>query len=145
MTEKTILEFAEDIGVTKKQVENKLAKLKKEGTCLGTLKGGKRYLLGSEQEVLKAFILKGKELPENKAPKGTYKAPKNENFQIPYLEYEFLKEQHENDLKHIENLTNLLDQQQKLTAGILSEKNQLQLELSEEKNKSWWSKIFRKN
>lgn len=29
MTEKTILEFAEDIGVTKKQVENKLAKLKK--------------------------------------------------------------------------------------------------------------------
>lgn len=144
MTEKTILEFAEDIGVTKKQVENKLAKLKKEGTYLGTLKGGKRYLSGSEQEVLKAFLLKGKELTKKKAPKGTCKAPKNENSQIPYLEYEFLKEQHENDLKQIENLTNLLDQQQKLTAGILSEKNQLQLELSEEKNKSWWAKIFKK-
>lgn len=62
MTEKTILEFAEDIGVTKKQVENKLAKLKKEGTYLGTLKGGKRYLLGSDQKVLKA-LLKGKEVP----------------------------------------------------------------------------------
>ena len=78
-------------------------------------------------------------------PKGTYKAPKNEEFQVPYLEYKFLKEQHENDLKQIENITNLLDQQQKLTAGILSEKNQLQLELSEEKNKSWWAKIFKGN
>ena len=140
MAEKTILEFAEDIGVTKKQVENKLAKLKKEGTYLGTLKGGKRYLLGSDQEVLKALLSKRKEVP-----KGTYKAPKNEEFQVPYLEYKFLKEQHENDLKQIENLTNLLDQQQKLTAGILSEKNQLQLELSEEKNKSWWAKIFKGN
>jgi len=145
MTEKTILEFAEDIGVTKKQVENKLAKLKKEGTYLGTLKGGKRYLLGSEQKVLKDFLLKGKDVPKKEVPKSTYKVPKNENFQMPYLEYEFLKEQHENDLKQIENLTNLLDQQQKLTAGILSEKNQLQLELSEEKNKGFWSKLFNKN
>lgn len=144
MTEKTILEFAEDIGVTKKQVENKLAKLKKEGTYLGTLKGGKRYLLGSEQKVLEPLLLKGKKLPENKVLKGTYKVPKNENSQIPYLEYEFLKEQHENDLKQIENLTNLLDQQQKLTAGILSEKNQLQLELSEEKSKGFWLRIFKK-
>lgn len=144
MTEKTILEFAEDIGVTKKQVENKLAKLKKEGTYLGTLKGGKRYLLGSDQEVLKILLLKGRGVPKKEASKGTYKAPKNENFQIPYLEYEFLKEQHENDLKQIENLTNLLDQQQKLTAGILSERNQLELELSEEKSKSWWAKIFKK-
>lgn len=144
MTEKTILEFAEDIGVTKKQVENKLAKLKKEGTYLGTLKGGKRYLLGSEQKALEVLLSKGKELPKNEAPKGTYKAPKNENSQIPYLEYEFLKEQHENDLKQIENLTNLLDQQQKLTAGILSEKNQLQLELSEEKSKGFWLKFFKK-
>lgn len=144
MTEKTILEFAEDIGVTKKQVENKLAKLKKEGTYLGTLKGGKRYLLASDQEVLKILLLKAKGVPKKEASKGTYKAPKNENFQMPYLEYEFLKEQHENDLKQIENLTNLLDQQQKLTAGILSERNQLELELSEEKSKSWWAKIFKK-
>lgn len=144
MTEKTILEFAEDIGVTKKQVENKLAKLKKEGTYLGTLKGGKRYLLASDQEVLKILLLKAKGVPKKEASKGTYKASKNENFQIPYLEYEFLKEQHENDLKQIENLTNLLDQQQKLTAGILSERNQLELELSEEKSKSWWTKIFKK-
>lgn len=144
MTEKTILEFAEDIGVTKKKVENKLAKLKKEGTYLGTLKGGKRYLLASDQEVLKILLLKAKGVPKKEASKGTYKAPINENFQIPYLEYEFLKEQHENDLKQIENLTNLLDQQQKLTAGILSERNQLELELSEEKSKSWWAKIFKK-
>lgn len=144
MTEKTILEFAEDIGVTKKQVENKLAKLKKEGTYLGTLKGGKRYLLGRDQEVLEALLLKGEKAPEKEVPKGTYKAPKNGKVQISYAEYEFLKEQHENDLKQIENLTNLLDQQQKLTAGILSEKNQLQLELIEEKNKSFWSKFFKK-
>ena len=140
MTEKTILEFAEDIGVTKKQVENKLAKLKKEGT----LKGGKRYLSGRDQKALEALLLKGKEAPEKEVPKGTYKAPKNEKVQMSYAEYEFLKEQHENDLKQIENLTNLLDQQQKLTAGILSEKNQLQLELTEEKNKSFWSKFFKK-
>jgi hypothetical protein len=144
MTEKTILEFAEDIGVTKKQVENKLAKLKKEGTYLGTLKGGKRYLLGRDQEVLEALLLKGKEVPKKEVPKGNYKAPKSEKVQMSYAEYEFLKEQHENDLKQIENLTNLLDQQQKLTAGILSEKNQLQLELIEEKNKSFWSKFFKK-
>lgn len=144
MTEKTILEFAEDIGVTKKQVENKLAKLKKEGTYLGTLKGGKRYLSGRDQKALEALLLKGKEAPEKEVPKGTYKTPKNEKVQMSYAEYEFLKEQHENDLKQIENLTNLLDQQQKLTAGILSEKNQLQLELTEEKNKSFWSKFFKK-
>lgn len=144
MTEKTILEFAEDIGVTKKQVENKLAKLKKEGIYLGTLKGGKRYLLGSEQKELESLLSRGRELPKNKVPKGTYKAPKNENSQIPYLEYEFLKEQHENDLKQIENLTNLLDQQQKLTAGILSEKNQLQLELSEGKSRGVWARIFKR-
>lgn len=144
MTEKTILEFAEDIGVTKKQVENKLAKLKKGGTYLGTSKGGKRYLLGSDQEVLKALLLKGEEVPKKAVPKGAYKAPKNEEFQVSHLEYEFLKEQHGNDLKQIENLTNLLDQQQKLTAGILSEKNQLQLELSEEKSKGFWLRIFKK-
>ncbi|KXT59348.1 hypothetical protein LACDD01_02145 [Lactococcus sp. DD01] len=37
-------------------------------------------------------------------------------------------------MKQIENLTNLLDQQQKLTAGILSE----------EKSKGFWLKIFKK-
>lgn len=74
MNKKTILEFAEEIGVSKKQVENKLAKLKKQGTYLGTLEGGKRYLNSEEQNELKALFETSFESPKN-----TFKVPKDEN------------------------------------------------------------------
>lgn len=59
-------------------------------------------------------------------------------------EFDLLKVQLKEKDKQISMLQQALDQQQKLIAGILSEKTQLQLELTEEKNKSWWLKIFEK-
>lgn len=69
MNKKTILEFAEEIGVSKKQVENKLAKLKKQGTYLGTLEGGKRYLNVEEQNELKPLFDMRFKPPKNEVPK----------------------------------------------------------------------------
>lgn len=138
MSEKTILEFAEEQGVTKKQVENKLAKLKKEGAFLGTLKNGKRYLNSIEQTRLKSLFYKVGEAPKTKAPKGAFKVPnKSDN------ELEIYIKQNKQYEKQIENLTRLLENQQKLTAGILSEKNQLKLELDEERKLGFWSRLFR--
>lgn len=139
MNEKTILEFAEDLGVTKKQVENKLAKLKKEGIFLGTLKGGKRYLNFDEQKHLRWLIGKRLEVPESEPPKSTFKVP-NESVN----ELKIYIEQNKQYEKQIENLTRLLENQQKLTAGILSEKNQLQLELEEERSLGFWSRLFKR-
>lgn len=139
MNEKKILEFAEDLGVTKKQVENKLAKLKKEGIFLGTLKGGKRYLNFDEQKHLMRLLGKGLEVPKKEPPKSTFKAP-NESVN----ELKIYIEQNKQYEKQIENLTRLLENQQKLTAGILSEKNQLQLELEKERNLGFWSRLFKR-
>lgn len=52
MTKKTIKEFAEDIGLTKKQVEDKLRYQKKIGNDFGTYSDSIRYLSDSEQESL---------------------------------------------------------------------------------------------
>jgi len=139
MNEKTILEFAKDLGVTKKQVENKLAKLKKEGIFLGTLKGGKRYLNFDEQKHLRELMDEGVEAPGSKPPKSTFKVP-NESVN----ELKIYIEQNKQYEKQIENLTRLLENQQKLTAGILSEKNKLQLELEEERSLGFWSRLFKR-
>ena len=127
MTAKTILEFANDSGISKKKVENVIAKLKKQGTILGTLKGGKRYLSKADQDRLENSIFSNLKSPKN----DTNKAPEDE-------EKRYLKER-------IITLERLLENQQILTKQALDDKTQLQLELTENKSKSFWKRLFKNN
>lgn len=118
MTEKTILEFANDSGISKKKVENLIARSKKQGTYLGTLKGGKRYLSEVDQDTIYKLIFSEKEAPK----KASDKAQEDE-------EKRYLKER-------IITLERLLENQQILTKQALDDKTQLQLELTENQSKS---------
>lgn len=127
MTEKTILEFANDSGILKKKVENVIAKSKKQGTILGTIKGGKRYLSKTDQDTLKKLIFSD----VKSTKKDTNKVPEDE-------EKRYLKDR-------IITLERLLENQQILTKQALDDKRQLQLELTENQSKSFWKRFFKCN
>lgn len=127
----TIREFATEFSIDIKQVQNKVAYIRRKNKQFGTLNDkGVRVFDATEIKYLKEVL--------NVTEKSTELSAEFSN------EFNFLKIQLEEKDKQISMLQQALDQQQKLTAGILSEKNQLQLELIEEKNKSFWSKFFKK-
>jgi len=134
MNEKTILEFANDLGISKKKLENELAKLKRKGTLLGTLIGGVRYLNEVEQDTIKEWVFHEKEVP-HKVPKKSTELGS---------EFNFFKNQLEEKDKQISMLQQALDQQQILTKQALDDKQQLQLELTENQNKNFWKRLFKK-
>lgn len=152
MNKKTILEFAEEIGISKKQVENKLAKLKKQGTYLGTLEGGKRYLNLEEQNELKALFNATYEPPKNKATKSTFKVPKDENLGSGLgTENKYYIEQIEGYKEQVKVLSRLLENQQILTKqaqdqsqNLLLENTEIKEKLAEVEAKSFWSKLFKR-
>ena len=148
MNKKTILEFAEEIGVSKKQVENKLAKLKKQGTYLGALEGGKRYLNSEEQNTLKALFVLRNKLSENEVPESTFKVPKGGGLDT---EDKYYIEQIEGYKEQVKVLTRLLENQQILTKqaqdqsqNLLLENTEIKEKLAEEKSKSWLKRLFKK-
>lgn len=127
----TIREFATEFSIDIKQVQNKVAYIRRKNKQFGTLdNNGVRVFNATEINHLKEVF--------NVAKKPTELSTEFSN------EFDFLKIQLEEKDKQISMLQQALDQQQKLTAGVLTEKKQLQLELTEEKNKSFWSKIFKK-
>lgn len=127
----TIREFATEFSIDIKQVQNKVAYIRRKNKQFGILDDkGVRVFDATEIKYLKEVL--------NVTEKSTELSTEFSN------EFNFLKIQLEEKDKQISMLQQALDQQQKLTAGILSEKNQLQLELTEEKNKSFWSKFFKK-
>lgn len=152
MNKKTILEFAEEIGISKKQVENKLAKLKKQGTYLGTLEGGKRYLNLEEQNELKALFNVTCEPPKNKATKSTFKVPKDGNLGSGLgTENKYYIEQLEGYKEQVKVLSRLLENQQILTKqaqdqsqNLLLENTEIKEKLAEVEAKSFWSKLFKR-
>ena len=130
MEDKTILELAEELGIEKKTVENKLYALRKSGTSLGTLKGNTRYFSVSEQEQIKSLFTKNKS--SNKGSKQVGLDSENR----------YLKER-------IATLERLLEQEQILRKTELEENKQLRIdyiaakdELDEENHKSFWKKLF---
>lgn len=153
MNKKTILEFAEEIGVSKKQVENKLAKLKKQGTYLGALEGGKRYLNSDEQNTLKALFDLNYRPPKNEVPKSAFKVPKDEFLgSVLGTEDKYYIEQIEGYKEQVKVLTRLLENQQILTKqaqdqsqNLLLENTQIKEKLSEVENQSFWSRLFKGN
>lgn len=151
MNKKTILEFAQEIGVSKKKVENKLAKLKKQGTYLGILDGGKRYLNSEDQKTLKSLFEKDFKTPENEVPKSTFEVPKDGDLGSGLgAEDKYYIEQIEDYKEQVKVLTRLLENQQILTKQaqdqsqtLLLENTEIKEKLSEEKNKGFWEKIFK--
>ena len=109
---KTIKEVADELGVSKKKIENKLSYIKKKGNTLGKVIGGVRYLNKQEIKIL------------NISPE-TSKVPDNHvfssSFDLLREQTDYLLKELEEKNKHIEKLIdneksmqNLLDQQQRL-------------------------------
>ena len=71
---KTIKEVADELGVSKKKIENKLSYIKKKGNTLGKVIGGVRYLNKQEIKILNISPETSKAPETSKVPE-TSKAP----------------------------------------------------------------------
>ena len=121
---KTIKEVADELGVSKKKIENKLSYIKKKGNTLGKVIGGVRYLNKQEIKILNISPETSK-VPETSEAPETSKVPDNHvfssSFDLLREQTDYLLKELEEKNKHIEKLIdneksmqNLLDQQQRL-------------------------------
>ena len=121
---KTIKEVADELGVSKKKIENKLSYIKKKGNTLGKVIGGVRYLNKQEIKILNISPETSK-VPETSEVPETSKVPDNHvfssSFDLLREQTDYLLKELEEKNKHIEKLIdneksmqNLLDQQQRL-------------------------------
>ena len=132
--EKTTTEFASELSLNIKTLQNKISYESKKGNELGTLRNRKRYLSDSEQDYLKELFFGTESKTESKTEFSseiqTYKEQlKEKDTQINALNERLAHEQ-ELNLIAAQNLKIALD-----------DKNQLKLEL-EKKSLSWLKKIF---
>ena len=133
---KTIKEVADELGVSKKKIENKLSYIKKKGNTLGKVIGGVRYLNKQEIKILNISPETSKapetiKVPETSKAPETIKAPEtseapdkhvfSSSFDLLREQTAYLLKELEEKNKHIEKLIdneksmqNLLDQQQRL-------------------------------
>ena len=127
---KTIKEVADELGVSKKKIENKLSYIKKKGNTLGKVIGGVRYLNKQEIKILNISPETSKVPETSKAPETsevpeTSKVPDkhvfSSSFDLLREQTAYLLKELEEKNKHIEKLIdneksmqNLLDQQQRL-------------------------------
>ena len=139
---KTIKEVADELGVSKKKIENKLSYIKKKGNTLGKVIGGVRYLNKQEIKILNispetskvpetsevpetSKVPETSEVPEKSKVPETSKVPDNHvfssSFDLLREQTDYLLKELEEKNKHIEKLIdneksmqNLLDQQQRL-------------------------------
>ena len=127
---KTIKEVADELGVSKKKIENKLSYIKKKGNTLGKVIGGVRYLNKQEIKILNISPETSKVPETSKAPETsevpeTSKVPDKHvfisSFDLLREQTAYLLKELEEKNKHIEKLIdneksmqNLLDQQQRL-------------------------------
>lgn len=127
---KTIKEVADELGVSKKKIENKLSYIKKKGNTLGKVIGGVRYLNKQEIKILNISPETSKapetsKVPETSEVPETSKVPDkhvfSSSFDLLREQTAYLLKELEEKNKHIEKLIdneksmqNLLDQQQRL-------------------------------
>lgn len=120
----TIREFATEFSIEIKQVQNKVAYIRRKNKQFGMLDNkGVRVFDAVEIKYLKEVL--------NVAEKPT-------DFS---REVDFLKIQLDVKDKQILKLQQALDQQQQLTLMAQKSQEDLRLELSEEKKKNWWQKL----
>lgn len=128
----TIREFATEFSTEIKQVQNKVAYIRRKNKQFGTLDTkGVCVFDDTEIKYLKEVL--------NVAEKPTELSTEFSRGM------DFLKTQLDVKDEQILKLQQALDQQQQLT--LMAQKNQedLRLELAEEKNKSFWARLFNKN
>ena len=133
--EKTTTEFASELSLNIKTLQNKISYESKKGNEIGTVRNRKRYLSDSEQDYLKGLLFGTENKSESKTEFSseiqTYKEQlKEKDTQINALNERLAHEQ-ELNLIAAQNLKIALD-----------DKNQLKLEL-EKKSLPWWKKIFK--
>ena len=120
MNEKTVVELSVELNIELQQLKNKINYAVRSKKIDVIKKNGKNYYDKKSVESLLNGVEKSVEFNN---------------------EIQLLRKQHDEDLKQIENLTKLLDQQQKLTLMIQQKQENLNIELAEEKSKSWWQKL----
>lgn len=120
MNEKTVVELSVEFNIEFQQLKNKINYAVRSKKLDVIKKNGKNYYDKKSVESLLNGVEKSVEFNN---------------------EIQLLRKQHDEDLKQIENLTKLLDQQQKLTLMIQQKQENLNIELAEEKSKSWWQKL----
>lgn len=135
---KTIREFATEFSTDIKQVQNKVAYIRRKNKQFGKLnKSGVREFSPTEIQYLKEVL--------NLTEKPTELSTKLSSEQNRYLEQiaEY-KEQIKTLNRLLENQQILTKQAQDQNQNLLLENIEIKKELNEEKNKSFWSKIFKK-
>lgn len=135
---KTIRKFATEFSTDIKQVQNKVAYIRRKNKQFGKLnKSGVREFSPTEIQYLKEVL--------NLTEKPTELSTKLSSEQNRYLEQiaEY-KEQIKTLNRLLENQQILTKQAQDQNQNLLLENIEIKKELNEEKNKSFWSKIFKK-
>jgi hypothetical protein len=128
----TIREFATEFSIEIKQVQNKVAYIRRKNKEFGTLDNkGVRVFNDTEIKYLKEVL--------NVAEKPTELSTEFSG------EVDFLKTQLDVKDEQILKLQQALNQQQQLTLMAQKSQEDLRLELAEEKNKSFWARLFNKN
>ncbi len=124
----TIREFATEFSIEIKQVQNKVAYIRRKNKKFGTLDTkGVRVFDDAEIKHLKEVL--------NVAEKPTELSTEFSR------EIGFLKTQLDVKDEQILKLQQALDQQQQLTLMAQKSQEDLRLELAEEKKKTWWQKL----
>lgn len=135
---KTIREFATEFSTDIKQVQNKVAYIRRKNKQFGKLnKSGVREFSITEIQYLKEVL--------NLTEKPTELSTELSSEQNRYLEQiDEYKEQIKTLNRLLENQQILTKQAQDQNQNLLLENVEIKKELSEEKNKGFWQKIFRK-
>ena len=135
---KTIREFATEFSTDIKQVQNKVDYIRRKNKQFGKLnKLGARELSPAEIQYLKEVL----NLTEKPTELSTELSSEQNRYLEQIAEY---KEQIKTLNRLLENQQILTKQAQDQNQNLLLENVEIKKELNEEKNKSFWSKIFKK-
>ena len=126
MTEKTLVEIAVEFNIEINRLRNKINYEKRKGNMIGFKRDGVLFLNNDDVKTIKRLF----DVVENPVEFNN--------------EFGFFKTQLEEKDKQISMLHQALDQQQILTKQALDDKKELQIELAENQNKSFWQRLFKK-
>ena len=142
----TVLELADELGIKKITLENKLYSLKRKGQELGTLENGKRYFSSDEQALLKSMF--DEKQSTSKVFESTEKARESTDYFLKHIEtlekdLQALKESTELEKSE---LRQLLAQSNANLNKALENNKQLQLDYEKEKEKpkGFFARLFGK-
>ena len=131
---KTIREFATEFSTDIKQVQNKVAYIRRKNKQFGKLnKSGVREFSPAEIQYLKEVL--------NLTEKPTELSSEQNRYLEQIVEY---KEQIKTLNRLLENQQILTKQAQDQNQNLLLENIKIKKELTKEKNKSWFKRLFKK-